>query len=49
MYSYVVKWIDAEGREHIGPYFEYLSDAERYVEVFSDGTNVQKVSIMEVY
>lgn len=49
MYSYVVKWIDTEGCEHIGPYFEYLSDAEKYVKVFSDETNVQKVNIVEVY
>lgn len=49
MYSYVVKWIDTEGHEHIGPYFEYLSDAEKYVKVFSDKTNVQKVNIVEVY
>lgn len=49
MYSYVVKWTDVEGHKHIGPYFEYLSDAEKYVKVFSSGTNVQEVNIVEVY
>lgn len=49
MYSYVVKWVDTEGREHIGPYFEYLSDAEKYVKVLNDEASTQKVNIVEVY
>lgn len=49
MYSYVIKWVDAKGQGHVGPYFEYLSDAEKYVKVFSNGINVQEANIVEVY
>lgn len=49
MYSYFVRWVDNDGCKHNGPYFEYLSDAEKFAKTFQENADVQKVIIMEVY
>lgn len=49
MYSYFVKWVDNGGYEHMGPYFEYLSEAEKFTKALQERANVQKAIVVEVY
>lgn len=48
MFSYLVKWSDEDSDSQLR-YFEYLSDAEKFVKILSEENENKKVELTEVY
>ena len=48
MFSYLVEWSNEDSDSRFR-YFEYLSDAEKFVRILSEEDENKKIKLMEVY
>lgn len=48
MFSYLVEWSNEDSDSRFR-YFEYLSDAEKFVKILSEEDENKKIELMEVY
>lgn len=48
MFSYLVEWSNGNSNSKF-KYFEFLSDAEKFVKILSEEDGNKKIELMEVY